>query len=251
MRVTKSLLEFLITACINDYGGEYGKVKKIFDNTERFDVENVEGYFGYLISEPHTLYIVFRGTDEGFDWKQNFKFRKLPVVKMTNGIDEMHVPYSDINPKIRVHRGFSIDYKKVRKKILEKCKDGTYNTIIVTGHSKGGAEATLAAVDIQYNFPKRKVINVPFASPKVGNKYFVESYNKRVPKTLRVVNAEDYITKVPLGIQGYKHVGTLLRIGKRNPICWIPVIRAFGSFYHYPSKGYLKNIKKLPEDYSF
>ena len=29
MQITKKLLQLLIQACINDYGGEYGEVKKV------------------------------------------------------------------------------------------------------------------------------------------------------------------------------------------------------------------------------
>lgn len=252
MRITKPLIEKLMQACINDYNGEYGKRIEVFDKETRFDNENVEGFFGEMITDTKTLYIVFRGTDEKLDWKHNFQFRKLPIVnKITNGTDELETPYKNVSPKIKTHKGFTEDYRKVRQTILDKIATGKYDTIIITGHSLGGSLATLCAVDSQFHFPDMRIINITFASPRVGNKEFAKSYDKRVPLTLRIVNGEDYITKVPLNIQGYYHVGTKIHIGYHNPLCWLPIIRAIGSLYHYPLL-YLKNIKKdISEDFDF
>lgn len=225
--LVKSFLIKCAQLCINSYEGKWGKVEKILDKEEKHAVDNVEFSFGKITGEPGTLYIVFRGSDEPEDWERNFQFGKLTV------------PYDNVNPRLKVHKGFLTDYKKVRDIILTKVKN--FSTIILTGHSKGGAEATLAAVDIQYNFPDKVIRCVPVASPRVGNKIFADSYNKRVPFTIRVVNGEDFITKVPQNIFGYWHVDRLCQIGYKNPLCWIPIIRALGSLYHYPQL-YLKNL---------
>ena len=250
MKINKEILIKLAQANINEYGGEYGDYKQVFDLLEKNAVDNVQWSFAENRKELGVLYIIVRGSDEGMDWKQNLRFRNLPIIKFFTKEEKKTTPYKNVNSKIRTHIGFTIDYKKIRDSLLKRVKSGNYKTIILTAHSKGSSISTLAAVDIQFHFPGLEIINIPMASPRIGNKEFVESYDKRVPRTLRIVNGEDYITKIPFVSWGYRHVGTLLKIGKLNPFCWIPVFRAFGSFYHYPKK-YLENIKKLSDDFLF
>lgn len=231
---------------INSYKGKWGKYEPVHEAEEHFEKKNVEGFFGIDSNDPETLHIVFRGSDERMDWKMNFKFGKTTVTKKEKEDDKLITPYKNINPKIKIHKGFTKNWKSVREMVFEKIKKGKYKKIIIKGHSAGAATATIGAVDIQYNFFSSdvdKVICIPIASPRVGNRAFSKSYDKRVPNTIRIVNGEDYVTKVPFNIQSYFHIGKLLHIGFHNPFCWIPVVRIFGVFYHYP-ESYLKNIKK-------
>jgi len=231
----KKFLIKCIQACINSYGGEHGKVKPVFEKTKEFTFKNCQGFFGY---EDDTLWIIFRGTDQLDDWVKNFRFS----LKKINNIKYKKVtPYEGINPKVKVHEGFIIIYKQAREVIFNEAEK--YNKIVVTGHSLGGALTTLCALDLSYWYPDKYIFSVPIASPKVGNKYFVRSYNKRVPHSIRIVYGEDYITKVPLGIMGYPHVKKLLHIGKSNILFKIPFLRVIGVKDHYPQK-YLENIKK-------
>ena len=64
--------------------------------------------------------------------------------------------------------------------------------IYCTGHSLGGALATLAAFDISramewVNRPT-KIICYTFGAPRIGNYAFAETYNRLVPETWNVVN---------------------------------------------------------------
>lgn len=90
--------------------------------------------------------------------------------------------------------------------------------MIVTGHSLGGALATLCALDLQFNFfsaePERIVL-YSFGSPRVGNSAFRQSFNRRVSNSYRVVNGMDIVPAVPRPWQGYRHVDNAYRIGQR------------------------------------
>ena len=174
----------------------------------------LDGVFLYIINDKKTdvqcyirihsknLYIVFRGTDSYKDWLTDLQFWKKTL------------PYGNKSSKIRVHSGFINAYrsKEVRGKI-HNFVTGEINKIIVAGHSYGAALATLCALDLQYNFPKKDYEVFLFGSPRVGNKAFRDSYNKRLFKTFRVSNGNDIITKIPLAIMGYRHVGINLHIG--------------------------------------
>lgn len=162
-----------------------------------------------MICEPDTgrIYVVFRGTDKGIDWITNLRFRQKVY------------PYGDTSDTgVRFHRGFMAAYFAVRDALLAKAKAYPEASLIVTGHSLGGAIATIAALDLQYNLVQHT--NQPiqlytFGAPRVGNSALVESFRRRVPQSYRFVNGWDLITRVPRFWQGYAHVPEEQFLGSR------------------------------------
>lgn len=126
------------------------------------------------------------------------------------------IPYDNTCSKIRVHSGFLAAYKDphVRGRI-HRFITSDIHTVHIMGHSLGAAMAVLCGVDLEYNFPHRDYEVYLFGCPRVGNKAFQTSYNRRVFKTLRVENGNDIVTKIPLWIMGYRHVGIPIHVGRR------------------------------------
>lgn len=156
-----------------------------------------------------TAYIVFRCTDSTENWFTNFVFVKKSLA------------YGNKASKVRLHLGFFLDYTGYARGFIHSwLKDHPeVKGVVVAGHSLGGALATLCAVDLQYNFGDRLVGEdavecITFGSPRVGNKAFVESFNKRVPLTLRYRYANDIVTHLPPVLFGFKHVAATLQLGK-------------------------------------
>lgn len=173
--------------------------------------------------------IVFRGTDTIEEWRSNFAFSRK------------RMPYGNKNSRIRVHEGFIGAYNSVlvRKRLHEivpkkKCR------VVVTGHSRGAALAALCALDLQYNFPYLDVEAYLFGCPRIGNAAFSRSYDKRVCKTVRVQNGNDFVTKLPPAFMGYRHVGACFNIGKMR----LPFAMSFSSHMpcEYCRKLLLKNL---------
>ena len=156
----------------------------------------------FLRRHKDILWITFRGTDSLKGWQTNLTFCKKTI------------PYDNTESKIRVHAGFIDAYKTqgVRDKILASITAGTHY-VKLSGHSQGAALAVLCAIDIQYNYPNRDIEATLFGCPRVGNKEFVNSYNKRVNKTVRIENGNDIVTKVPFAFMGYRHVGAKIHVG--------------------------------------
>lgn len=86
----------------------------------------------------------------------------------------------------------------------------------VTGHSMGGALATLCAVDIagSFDFLKDKISMYSLASPRVADALadkndrgdaatFVSYYQRTVPDSYRIVNTEDLVPKNPPALGKY------------------------------------------------
>ena len=181
----------------------------------------------FLRQDGDCLSVTFRGSDSKIDWNHNFEFHKKCI------------PYGNQDSKIRVHTGFLAAYKApVVRGEIHRLVNSRVRKIQVFGHSLGAALAVLCAVDLQYNFPDRDIECIVFGCPRVGNAAFRDSYNKRVFKTIRVENGNDIVTKVPLPIMGYRHVGAKLKIGALR----LPGLVTFRS--HDPRRYYENFLRR-------
>lgn len=174
------------------------------------------------------LSIVFRGSDSRKDWITDLTFFKKAI------------PYDNPASKIRVHGGFINAYKapQIRGR-LQRLISPQIRKVMICGHSYGAALAVLCAVDLQYNFPSKDYEVILFGCPRVGNRAFQRSYNQRVFKTLRVENGNDIVTKIPLALWGFRHVGIPVRIGAS---------RCFGLVsigHHRPQSYYASLLARL------
>ncbi|KAH9796271.1 Lipase 3 domain-containing protein [Citrus sinensis] len=111
---------------------------------------------------------------------------------------------------------------------------GEMVSLTLTGHSLGGALALLNAYEAEISFSDVFINVISFGAPRVGNLAFKEKLNELGVKTLRVVNKQDIVPKLP-GILFneilhkfnpimqrlncvYRHVGTQLKLDKcRSP----------------------------------
>ncbi|WP_416668559.1 lipase family protein [Egbenema bharatensis] len=181
-----------------------------------------------ILPENTEITIVFRGSESSFDWDTNFASQqeraefdqKIIQGEIVDAADREKVyPYPDGGSSgAMMHRGFVRAYFSVRDEIHDYIKGRTISTVITTGHSLGGALATLCAIDIQYNFSEqiKTIESYTFGSPKVGNDKFRDSFNRRVPKSYRFVHGMDIVAELPRWWQGgYHHVDKELRIGRR------------------------------------
>lgn len=159
--------------------------------------------------ETHELYISFRGTSSIADLFTEILAFKEKYPKEGN---------NSILFPIKVHRGALNAYLTVKNQIMEivRNEDAKHkvNRIYTTGHSQGGALATLCAYDLKMAFPDIELVMYNYGSMRTGNLTFARKFNKLVPNTYRVVNNEDFSARYPKVF--YKHVGKLVFISRNK-----------------------------------
>lgn len=92
------------------------------------------------------------------------------------------------------------------------------NSLIICGHSLGGALATLLGLDLAANTNFKNPTVYTYASPRTGDSLFANTYNQAVPNTFRIANRVDLVPKLPLP-PFYKHTAGLYEL---NPVKLIP-----------------------------
>lgn len=195
------------------------------------------------------IYIVFRGSENRIDWDTNFNLEQEVVQFQQNVLQEKVVgdreqvyPYEEESSSgAKMHRGFASAYMSVREQIHNYLKNNAASSLTVTGHSLGGALATLCAVDIQYNFSNQVAVDIyTFGAPRVGNNGFRESFNRRVPHSYRFVYGMDIVPALPRPWQGYRHVDTEHRLGSRFSLNFFSQ-----RFKDHKIENYINALKEL------
>lgn len=196
--------------------------------------------------DQRNIIVSFRGTEQ-VKWMDFFTDAQLFLQRWTPGQEvnlnvdtSQTVGLADFVPSIlpsadssiaedasAVHYGFLRAYLSVRDALLRginllsnDLSEGY--SLYFTGHSLGGALATLAAADFQalHLFHDYNVTCMSFGAPKVGNLNFVRLFNKLVPNAFRIVNDADLVSRMPRSLPSgtqvgrYKHSGRTVLINE-------------------------------------
>ena len=181
-----------------------------------FFVDNASSARGFFAANGERALLAFRGTEKG-------NFFDLAA-------DADVLPANDEDMQAYVHRGFHRYFESVWPEVVGLVKNyrnvHPRQDICITGHSLGGALASLAFAHLCD--PATSLYT--FGCPRVGDRAFCERIETaaKTQQCWRIVDHLDIVTHVPLH-GGYEHprIGTL----------WID------------SKGELTaNTAKLPDD---
>lgn len=126
---------------------------------------------------------------------------------------------SAICSECSIHKGFYSSYtlieEELRKKII-RLQEAYNGGLIFTGHSMGGALATIACISLNRFQSLSSSSLITFGSPRVGNDKFASHVNTNVyGKNFRVTYQSDPVTRVP-STPKYHHVGTQIDFSNSN-----------------------------------
>lgn len=162
--------------------------------------------------------LTFRGSVSRSNWVED---RKL---------DRVH---TDLCRECHIHRGFWESWVEVRDTVRDNVKrtlnDHKDYRLAITGHSLGGAIATLAAADLRKdnNDLAQRTELFTYGSPRVGNMGAASFLSRQSTHSYRITSMNDPIPRQP---------GTLLNYFHTSPEYWID---------HNPDRPRLQDIKVL------
>lgn len=168
------------------------------------------------------VYIVaFRGSASKSDWTVNLNTDKVPY----GGSDlEGFIEYAERPEKDKtvpmVHKGFNDYVNTVLETMVDTNDDGidevlfneilanTDTRVLLTGHSLGGAVATLLAERlVSMGVDKNRVPVITFGAPAIGNAAFAEAYGDSVDLRRITNNADPVPGSLQTFFGGYKQFG--------------------------------------------
>ncbi len=175
-----------------------------FDYCQFIKRDNIECFVAG--KESGSAIVSFRGSQGKRDWLTNLNM------------------ISTSQPYGRVHRGFRSAFMAVKAPIEKVLNSNKVTSVIMTGHSLGGAIATIAAAEWLEWFNNQNIkLNgiYTFGQPAVGKGRFPEFIEEHFSDSIyRFVNDDDIVTRLP---PTYWHVGNL---------------------YHFDSSGHLNQLSE-------
>lgn len=190
-----------------------------------------------------TIVVAFRGTemDRPLDFFTDANFKPAEFHYLDDDEPDANAEREKKKAPKLVHGGFLRAYESVRARVFAAVDDvidagGSKKNVVleddadernadddreptwhvfVTGHSLGGALATLFACELGRSAKMGRrnvtVTMVNFGSPRVGDGAFCDEYNAFVPDSVRVVNRGDLVPTLP-ALLGYRHVDHGVRV---------------------------------------
>lgn len=218
----ETLQNWNCTRCKNDFQLE----KAIFD-----PLWDLQGFVGWS-DTLNGIVIAFRGTDSHsyYNWVENMRTWRT----------DLSLAYEGMPKHALVHGGFFYSYNNsflagnvskavssivrrqelhprgrgggsgggwdAMRKGLGGADIGPAPTIFVSGHSLGGALATVCAMELKMTLKLPDVRLITFGSPRVGNQVFATWYGEYIAPHWRFTHNRDMVPSVPPGYMGFSHI---------------------------------------------
>ncbi len=180
-------------------------IEKISQKTNRADAK------AYLVSRGDAKILAIAGTETLKDVEVDFRVGRVHLNDNAAPLDADDKNSAD---KVFVHRGFR-DYADVilsdglAERLTSSLAENPNETLYLTGHSLGGAVATVVALRLSdAGVSKSRLKVITFGAPAVGSHALAKIYADKIDLT-RVVMRGDIIKK-SLRTLGYVHFGQTL-----------------------------------------
>ncbi|MEM7793442.1 MAG: lipase family protein [Cyanobacteria bacterium P01_C01_bin.118] len=188
----------------------YQDIRYVLDILRLWGIKDIREDFQYFNNKEYDtqafifrtdkcIVLAFRGSQEIRDWYTNFstKLRKFTIRR------EGQTSISSY--KGRVHTGFFLAWASVERRVLAQIRSWQKELkpgeqlppLVVTGHSLGGALATMAAASLQDNNISVAGLYT-YGQPRVGDRSFTRQLNTNLAnKVFRFINNNDIVPHVP------------------------------------------------------
>ncbi len=223
----KSLVK-LIKLVNYDHEKEKEKINQELDflSLNLYKTFDKNGTQAILVKDEKYIILAFRGTeaDSIKDIKSDVKANLVPC--SSGG---------------RIHSGFKEAYEQVALNIEDTLNEEELKEkpLLITGHSLGGALATIAAKKITHQGGNAACYT--FGSPRVGDENWISSMKTPV---YRVVNAADCVTMLPPGDEIIAVLSWILIIIPYGKDIQSWLLSKFGGYLHGGNMRYMTNCQQ-------
>lgn len=164
-------------------------------------------------ADPNDVFIAIRGTLTVWEWLQDAKF--------------LFKPFPNVPGGGLTEDGFTVMYESFSFQAAPNGNPfindllallGTQARVTITGHSLGGALATLLALDFASHSSVPLTVYT-IGSPRVGDLTFSRLFDNVVPGCFRVANRLDIVPKTPPPLF-YFHVGDETEVVPGTDLKW-------------------------------
>lgn len=151
----------------------------------------------YVWNTDKKIFVIFRGTEHIKDLIVDIDVRTEPLEIKNNS--------KDIDP-VRIHQGFHRQFFSIEDRLtnfIKKSIDDGSTEMFVSGHSLGGALASIATYYYSKLYPQLYIETYTYGSPRVGDKEFAD--DKCHKNGYRIFNYYDPVPMIPITSR-FQHV---------------------------------------------
>jgi hypothetical protein len=151
------------------------------------------GTFGFTAvdSGSESIIIAFRGSD---------KISELIEEALTSVTPVAFLPNKALNVNAFFYGSEGLLYDGLAAEVAALRLLYPNYTVLSTGHSLGGAVATITLMHLSYDgiiTPETDVMQYTFGEPRVGDYAFAQDFNKRFPNAYRLDHYRDIVCHLP------------------------------------------------------
>jgi triacylglycerol lipase len=199
--------------------------------TDFIGPEQSRVFYGYVAvgGEPATAVVALRGTATDTEWWDDFHWDLVPFTqipdggKVAQGFDLIYSSIGTMTPgqqSTSAPGAVAAEVAQAATSGLAADLDPASLPLVVTGHSLGGALATLLVADLTAT-TALKPQAWTFASPRVGDSTFAARYGALSTVSWRIYNQVDVVPYFPVDISdNYQPVTTGYAINSLGKAKW-------------------------------
>jgi triacylglycerol lipase len=202
-------------------------------------------FYGFVAvgGTPQTAVVALRGTATTTEWWNNFQWDLVPFTQVPNGgnvaqgFHDIYNTFGTMAPgqqqSTPAPATFAADIAQAATAGLAAEVDPAGLPIVVTGHSLGGALATMLVADLNAN-TQLKPQAWTFASPNVGDAVFAARYAALSTVSWRIYNQVDVVPYFPVDIfDHYQPITTGYAINSLGTAKWnLVCAHALNTYLH-------------------
>jgi triacylglycerol lipase len=213
--------------------------------TDSFGPVQSRVFYGFVAvgGTPQTAVVALRGTATTTEWWNDFQWDLVPFTRVSGGGNvaqgfcDIYNTFGTMTPgqqqSTAAPTTFAADVAQAAIEGLAAEVDPADLPVVVTGHSLGGALATLLVADLTANTQLRPQVWT-FASPNVGDAAFAARYAAPNRVSWRIYNQADVVPYFPVDIfDHYQPVTTGYAINSLGKAKWsLSCAHALNTYLH-------------------